>query len=373
MSRTSTRKTNHTPPHPAGTTPSRRGFLAGSAALGALAASGLAPTSPRPASAAGKLVFYNWSTYIDEETIPEFENQFSVEVTEDFFGDNDELFNKLRVGNPGYDVIVPTNDFVHRMIEAGMIQELDHARIPNQANIGDTFRNPAFDPGRRYSLPYMWGTIGIGYRKSAVQGSIDSWADIFDSDRFSGRLAILGDADSMLSMVKKYLGYSLNDTDPALIERCGEVLKKQKPHITEVADDNGQDLLAAGEVDVAVEWNGDIAQLIVEDDDIGYVIPQEGGLLWEDALCIPTGAVNVDNAYSFINQLLDGDVGARIADYIQYATPNAAALAKMPAEYRDNPAIFPPAEVLATCETATYKGEEYLEKISRTWDEFLAA
>jgi spermidine/putrescine transport system substrate-binding protein len=348
----------------------RRNFLAATGALGALSATGLAA---RPVRASGKLVFYNWSTYIDEETIPEFSDQFGVEVTEDFFADNDELFNKLRTGNPGYDVIVPTNDYVHRMIEAGMIQELDHGRIANVKNIGQTFLNPAFDPGRKYSLPYMWGTIGIGYRKSAVDGTIDSWKDIFDSDRFSGRLAILGDADSMLSSVKKYLGYSLNDTDPDLIKRCGEVLKKQKPHITEVADDNGQDLLAAGEVDVAVEWNGDIAQLIVEDDDIGYVIPKEGGLLWEDALAIPTGAPNVDNAYSFINQLLDADVGARIADYIQYATPNTAALRQMSSEYRNNPAIFPPESVLATCETATYKGEAYIENISRTWDEFLAA
>ena len=348
----------------------RRNFLAATGALGALSATGLAA---RPVRASGKLVFYNWSTYIDEETIPEFSDQFGVEVTEDFFADNDELFNKLRTGNPGYDVIVPTNDYVHRMIEAGMIQELDHSRIPNAKNIGQTFLNPAFDPGRKYSLPYMWGTIGIGYRKSAVEGTIDSWKDIFDSDRFSGRLAILGDADSMLSSVKKYLGYSLNDTDPDLIKRCGEVLKKQKPHITEVADDNGQDLLAAGEVDVAVEWNGDIAQLIVEDDDIGYAIPKEGGLLWEDALAIPTGAPNVDNAYDFINQLLDADIGTRIADYIQYATPNEAALKQMPADYRNNPAIFPPASVLATCETATYKGEAYIENISRTWDEFLAA
>ena len=350
----------------------RRRFLA---AVGAAAgAAGLSlGLPPRLARAEGKVVFYNWATYIDEETVPEFQDQTGVSVVEDFFADNDELFNKLRGGNPGYDIIVPSNDFLNRMVQVGMVQPLDHGALPNKSNIAARFLDEPFDPGRKHSMPYMWGNLGVGYRKSAVPGGIRSWGQLFESDEFSGRMAILSGSDEMISIVRKYLGYGVNDTDPDLIARAAEVLRKAKPHIKAIAEDNGQDLLAAGEVDVAVEYNGDIAQLMLEDDDIAFVVPEEGTILWEDVLAIPEGAPNAQAAHRFINHLLDARVGARIADYIQYATPNEAALALTPAEYRTNEAIFPPDAVLDVSEAAVYKGEEYLENVSRAWDEFLAS
>ncbi|MGR4001349.1 MAG: spermidine/putrescine ABC transporter substrate-binding protein [Alphaproteobacteria bacterium] len=348
---------------------SRRGFLGGAGALG-LALGGL-PGLARAAD--GKVVFYNWATYIDEETIPEFESLSGIEVVEDFFADNDELFNKLRTGNPGFDVIVPSSTTLVRMAQAGIVQPLDHSAIPNKSNIAARFLDEEFDPGRVYSLPYMWGTVGIGYRKSAVEGEITSWGDIYESDKYSGRIAILGTAEDMIPTVMKYLGLGVNETDADAIARCGDVLRRAKRHIKTIAEDNGQDLLAAGEVDITVEYNGDIAQVMLEDDDIGFVVPREGTLIWQDVLAIPSGAPNVGAAHRFINTLLDSEVGARIADYIQYATPNEAALALTSAEYRENEAIFPPDSVLRVSETSNYLGEEYEENISRAWDEFLAS
>jgi spermidine/putrescine transport system substrate-binding protein len=169
------------------------------------------------------------------------------------------------------------------------------------------------------------------------------------------------------------MGKSLNTTDPALIKKVEEMLIRQKPHIKVFAEDNGQDLLASGEVDLTMEWNGDILQVMAEDEDIGYAVPREGGLLWQDCLCIPKGAPHPDNAHKFINYILDADAGALIADFIQYATPNAAAKAKLPAEYRDNPAIFPPPEVTKVSESSIYKGEGYQRLIDEAWTRIQAA
>lgn len=284
----------------------------------------------------------------------------------DLFADNDELFAKLKEGNPGYDLIVPTNDYVERMIVADMLVPLDHSAIPNIDNIDPVFRDTQFDPGRKYSLPYMWGTIGIGYRKSAVDGVPDSWKWLYDSDKYSGRIALLADASTIVQMGLKYMGHSLNETDPALIKKVEEMLVKQKPHIKTFAEDNGQDLLLSGDVDLTMEWNGDILQVMEEDDDLDYAVPKEGGLLWEDCLCIPKGAPHPQNAHALINFILDAEAGRDIAEFIYYATPNAAAKALTEDDYKNNSAIFPPDEVTAASESSIYKGEEYQRLVDET-------
>jgi spermidine/putrescine transport system substrate-binding protein len=349
---------------------SRRSFLAalGASAAGIRFAPGLAFAQEAP-----ELNFYNWDTYIGENTLDDFRKASGISVTMDLFADNDELFAKLKGGNPGYDVIVPTNDYVERMITAGMLVPLELDRIPNIDNIDPTFRDAAFDPGRKYSLPYMWGTIGIGYRKSRVDAVPDTWKWLFDSDRYARKIALMGDAPTVIQMGMKYLGYPLNDTDPAHIKQVEEMLIRQKPNVLVFAEDNGQDLLLSGEVDVVMEWNGDILQVMEEDDDIGYVVPTEGGLLWQDCLCIPTGAPHPENAHTFINYILDAEAGAEIADFIQYATPNAAARKLLDADYNTNPAIFPPRETIERCEVATYNGPEYTRMIDEAYTRIMAA
>ena len=349
---------------------SRRKFLAssGAAAIG-VTLSGKFAMSAEDA----KVNFYNWDTYIGETTLEDFTEATGVEVQYDLFADNDELFAKLKTGNPGYDLIVPTNDYVERMIQSNMLEPLDHSKIPNIANIDPVFMDPAFDPGRKYSLSYMWGTIGIGYRKSAVDSVPDSWKWLYDSDKYAGRIALLGDGGTVLQIAMKYLGHSLNTTDPAIIKQAEEMLIKQKPYIKAFAPDNGQDLLLAGEVDLAMEWNGDILQAMEEDDDIGYVVPKEGGLLWEDTLCIPTGAPHPENAHKLINFILDPAVGADIAAFIYYATPNKAAKSLMDKDYTDNPAIFPPPDVIARSETAIYPGQKVTRLLDEAWTRVKAA
>ena len=352
----------------------RRSFLS---ALGAAGVAGVGLSLPAARALAAeepKLNFYNWDTYIGETTLDDFKAASGIEVKMDLFGDNDELFAKLREGNPGYDVIVPTDSYVARMRQANMLQPLDFARITNAGNIGAEFRDAEFDPGRRYSLPYMWGTIGIGYRKSKMPRPT-SWSAVWgpDSEKHKGKIAWLSESTSMIGTVLKYLGHSFNETDPALIKQAADQLIKHKANVLTVAEDNGQDLLAAGDCDIVVEWSGDIIALREEDDDVDYVVPAEGSFIWQDCLCIPAGAPHPENAHAFINYILDAEVGRDIAEYIGYATPNTAARQIADPAYRDDPAVFPDEETRKTLEFSLSKDEAYYETVEREWTRVLSA
>jgi len=344
-------------------TPSRRGFLSG---MG-LAAVGLSFTSTLAGCGGGdkggrKINFYNWDTYIGETTLDDFQKASGTEVNMSLFATNDELFAKLRGGNQGYDVIVPSNDFVERMRAADMLTELDHSKIPNFKNIAPEFQDVAFDPGRKFSMPYTWLVLGLAYRKSKMDGIPDDWKWVFDSDRYKGKIALLSEAGDLCRLSLKYLGLPIDSSDEASLKRVEELLIKQKPNVAVFHEDNGQDLLLAGDVDIVIEYNGDIAQAMRDDKDIDFVIPKQGSQLNSDCLCIPKGAPNADLAHDFINYLLDAQAGAKIAETIQYPTPNAAAKALMPPEYSQNAVIFPPEEAIAKCEYAAYAGEALASK-----------
>ncbi len=321
-----------------------------------------------------KLNFYNWDTYIGETTLDDFATTTGVAVKMDLFGDNSELFAKIREGNPGYDVIVPSNDFVDRMWRANLLQPLDHSMLPNfRTNIGTRFQDAGFDPGRKYSMPYMWGTMGIGYRKSKVDRP-DSWSAVWgeQSAQYAGKIGWISEPGSMLGMVLRYLGYSFNSINADEIRQAADQLIKYKQNVKGIFEDNGQDLLASGEIDLAVEWNGDIAQLINEDPDIDYVIPKEGGYFWQDCLCIPNDAPHPENAHAFINFLLGAEIGRDLAEYIEYATPNEGARKLMDDTYNKNPAIFPSEDMMTMLEPSLYLGEERAQLIDEEWTRILA-
>lgn len=348
----------------------RRSFLAGTSAL-ALGVTFL----PKGSLSAEekKLNFYNWDTYTGENTLTWFQEQTGIETKLDLYADNAELFAKLKEGNPGYDVIVPSDSYIERMVKANMLMPLDHSKIPNMANIDPMFADAAFDPGRKHTIPYMWGTLGIGYNKSKVSGTPDSWKHVYDSSEYAGQISLLGDATNVIGMALKYLGYSLNSVNPAEVKKAEELIIANKKNIKVFADDNGQDLLASGEVVLAQEWNGDIIQVMEEDENLAYIVPKEGSLLWQDTMCIPTGAPHPENAHAFLNFVLDAKAGADIAATIQYATANAAAKKLMDAEYLENPAIFPLPETMAKLESAIYIGEEGIKLYDETWTRIQAA
>jgi len=357
---------------------SRRSLLAGlGAAAAGLSFTALEGCGPRaPIGANGeeqRLNLYNWDTYTGKTTLADFKAATGIAVKMSLFSTNDELFSKLKAGNPGFDVIVPSNEYVERMMIAGMIEKLDLEKIPNRVNILPAFRNPVFDPGRHYSMPYTWLCLGIGYRKSKIDGVPDSWKWVMDSDRYKGRIGLFSEADDLIELGAKYLGHSLNNIPLPLIDQIAQMYIRQKPNVKIFHNDEGQDLLLAGDIDIVMEYNGDIAQVMQEDPDLDFVVPREGSVLNSDCLCIPKGAPRPDNAHRFINFVLDGVNGAEISQTIRYPTPNGAALKLMPAEYRDNPAIFPPAKVMAKCEYARFPGLERAQLYDETLTRIFAA
>ena len=359
--------------------PSRRSLLAGlGAGFGAVAAGfSLSSCSTRgrlgPNGEEARLNLYNWDTYTGETTLADFRARTGIDVKMSLFGNNDELFSKLRAGNPGFDVIVPSNEFVTRLRVSDMLIPIDHAKIPNFRNLSPRFQDAPFDPGRKYSIPYTWLVLGIGYRKSKIDGIPDSWKWVFDSDRYKGRIGLFSEADDLIRLSAKYLGASVRGVTPAMTRQIVEMLIRQKPNVKIFHHDEGQDLLAAGDVDIVVEYNGDIAQVMADDPDLDFVVPREGTLINSDCLCIPKGAPRPDNAHQFINFILDAKVGAGISETIRYPTPNAAALALMPADYRDNPAIFPPADRMAKSEYGDFEGIARTQAVDEAVTEIMAA
>ncbi|HWU49876.1 MAG TPA: spermidine/putrescine ABC transporter substrate-binding protein [Asticcacaulis sp.] len=313
-----------------------------------------------------KLNFYNWDTYIGDTTLSDFKAATGIDVNMSLFASNDELFAKLKAGNPGFDVIVPTNDYVPRLRDAGLLMPLDHSKIPNIVNIDASFMNPVYDPGRKYSLPYTWLALGLGFRKSKMKPghTPDSFSYVFEPTEYKKRITVLGDSADLIRLAGKYLGYSINAIpDDGLVKIEAMLMKLVKSgYLLKFTGDEGDQLLANGDADLVIEYNGDIAQKASEDPDLTFVIPKEGSELSSDTLAIPSGAPRPDNAHKFINFILDGKNGAEITKTILYPTPNNAAKALMPDSYKNNPIIFPPADLLAKSEYGQYPGADRAQK-----------
>ncbi len=341
----------------------RRKFLKGATAFGV--GMTLAPQLVLGAEEK-KLNLYNWDTYIGENTVSDFSKKFGMKVKYDLFANNEELFAKLKEGNPGYDVVWPSDYTVESLIALNKLMPLDHSKIPNRKNIdpAPNFSNPKFNPGLKYGVPYMWGTMGVGYRKSKFKKPPTSWKVLFDSDEYSGRIALLADQRALIGITLKYVGYKMNSVNPKEIGEARDLLIKQKKHIKSFAGDNGQDLLLSGECDVVMEWNGDIVQVMAEDKDLAYIVPDEGTMIWMDNVCIPVGAPHPDNAHKFINYVLDAKVNADIANFIHYGTANIAAKEFILKKDLENTAIYPLPDVIAKSESVVDVGKD-----ARLYDE----
>lgn len=292
------------------------------------------------------LSIYNWSTYIDPQVITEFEQKFGVQIKYDTFESNDDLYAKLKAGNPGYDVIVPSDYMVTIMRKEELLEPLNLEKIPNIKNIEPKFKNPPFDPGNQYSLPYQWGTMGLGYNIKATAQEINSWQVIFEP-KYKERVALVDELRSMLGGVLIYLGYDPNTTNLEEINKAKDYIIEHKDTIAAFAPDTGQLLLDQGEVDLAVEWSGDIFQVMEENPNIRYTIPKEGSIIWVDNIAIAKNAPHKDTAEQFINFLLEPEISAKISNFVKYGSPNKVAIEKGLINEKElkNPGIYPPPEV----------------------------
>jgi spermidine/putrescine-binding protein len=324
---------------------------------------------------AEELYLYNWSEYIEPQVLEDFEAEFGVRVVEDTFANNEELLAKLQAGATGYDVIFPSDYMVEIMIEEGLLAELNHENVPNISNLDPKFADPPYDPGMVHCVPYLWGTTGIGYNGDVFDEAPDSWAYLFDPDlasQYAGQFTMLNDVRETMGAALKYLGYSLNSTDEAELEEARDLLIQQKQWIYAYDAEQYEDLLSADETVIAHSWSGDVFMVAEEDERLWYAIPQEGGVIWADNLCIPASAPNKYTAEVFINYLLDPEVSAANSNYTWYASPNAKAAEFIDEEILEEPAIYPPPEVMARLEWLEDVGD-VTPIYERMWTEVKAA
>lgn len=320
-----------------------------------------------PVRDAGKreLSVYIWSQYLPDELVAEFEARYDVRVNVELYDSNEAMLAKLQTGVASYDIIVPSDYMIEVLRENALLEEIDTRRLTNLDNLNPRFLGLPFDPENRYSIPYGWGTSGIGYRKDLCPKPIESWADLWDP-ALRDRLGMLNDARENFAAALKREGKSLNTTDEAEIARAAKLVEELKPLVRTFESDTFAENLLAGEVWVTQGYSGQIARVALEDPNIVYVIPKEGCTLFVDSMCIPKGAPNEDLAHLFIDFVLEARSAARITQAEGFATPNRASLEFLPPEYRDNPAIFPPDEALENCEFMTDLGEA-MEIYDRFW------
>ncbi len=347
-----------------------------------LAAAGL--TIAVGAQAAGTVHIYNWSDYIGESTLADFEKETGIKPVYDVFDSNETLEGKLLAGRTGYDVVVPSNHFLGKQIKAGAFQKLDKAQLPNYSNLDPVLlkRLEQNDPGNLYAVPYLWGTNGIGYNVDKVKAvlgidKIDSWAVLFEPENIkklhSCGVAFLDSADEMMPTMLNYLGLNANSTNTKDYEKATAKLLAVRPYVTYFHSSKYIGDLANGDICVAIGFSGDIFQAKNRAEEakkgvnIAYSIPKEGGALWFDMLAIPKDSSNVKEAHAFINYLLKPEVIAQVSDYVGYANPNPGSDKLMEQSIRTDEAVYPPQAVLDKTYVSTELPANIQRLMTRSW------
>lgn len=326
---------------------------------------------------ADEIFIYNWSEYMDPAVKEQFEAECGVKVTETNFESNEELLATLQAGGADYDVIFPSDYMVTTLIDEGLVAELDFSIITNIANMEATNINQYFDPDQKYTVPWFWGTSGFAVDTNVVTEYTNSWSMMFDPNSpYCGQISMLNDQRETLGAALMYLGYSLNDTDPAHLEEAKNLLIEQAACVKAYDSQTNDDLIISGETVLGHIWTGDA--LLAGDpesggrDGIVYVIPEEGCTIWQDNMMLPVSSQNPYTAMVFMNYTQFPDIAAQNAEYVGYATPNKAAKEFIDPEMLANEGVYPPAEVEARLQWIEDVGEA-LELYDRIWTEFKAA
>jgi spermidine/putrescine transport system substrate-binding protein len=305
-----------------------------------LANSATAAAKPSPK---GKLVILNCSEYMDQEVVEKFEQQFNAEVSEVYF-ESDDLRDDmmLETSATGYDLVLINGISVDKYAKRGWIAPLDEAKLPNLKHVDDHWRD-AFDSARDYTVPYFWGTMGIAYRADLIEQPPTSWMDLFrPAEELHGKIGMVENSRDLIGMALKALGHSANSSDPAALKAAEKLLLEQKPYV------HTYNYLALNEHSALV--SGDALMVQELDENIEYVLPEEGGNIWVDYLAVLEGSRNKDLAWAFINFLNEPEHAAQLAEFVYYATPNTAAEKLLPQEFLEEPVIYPSAESLAKSE-----------------------
>lgn len=305
---------------------------------------------PYPGPGEKKLNVYIWSEYLPKEVIDEFTRRTGIAVRYDLYDSNEPVLEKLQSGVAAYDLVVPSDYMVRILIQLKLLRPLDRAKLKNLGNLDPRFMDKEFDPKNAYSLPYLWGTTGYGYNRERSGRSFDSWGPLFDPAN-KGQILMLDDMRECFAAALKYQGQSLNSTDPAVLKRAADLLKRQKELVKTYNSGDYENILASGDVEFAHGYNGQIAKLVArEPRKFAFVLPTEGATIWMDSVCIPARARNVEAIYAFLDYILEPEVNARIVNGIRYASANVPARKFILPEILNDPAVYPSQEALAKCE-----------------------
>ncbi|TFG63310.1 MAG: spermidine/putrescine ABC transporter substrate-binding protein [Nitrospirales bacterium] len=314
-----------------------------------------------------RLHYYTWSDYVDPEILAAFEASRGVRVVVDTFSSNEELLAKVQTGMIGYDVVVPSDFMAGIMGRLGLLAELDLSRIPHVQDLEKHLTYLPFDPTQQFAIPYLWGTVGIGYNAEAVTEVPTSW-DVLWDPQYSGRISMLNDQREVFGLALRSLGHSLNSRDPQFIQQAKERLIQQKPLVKAYTSEQFDQLLVSGDVVLAHAWGGPVARAMREDPSIRYAIPQEGGTIWTDCLAVLASSKQKELAMDFMNYLLSEQVALQTSTRLLFASANRHVRNQLPPEIRNNIAVYPPDEALSKMEWME-DVQEATRDYDRAWTE----
>lgn len=330
------------------------------------------------------LNLYNWNQYIAPETVARFEKQCNCKVKQTYYSDNEELLAKLAAGATGYDIMVPTSNYIQGLAKGGWIQPIDKSKLPNLKNIQPAYLNTAFDPNNQYSVPYAYTITILGYNDQKMKElgiAVDSWAALFDPkilEKLKGRVTVLDSQSELMAAALKYLGYSVNDRDPKHWEQAKQTILKAKPYWAAFKASGYIEQLSSGNIWLAHGYSNDLyqadlgAQQAKQKFRIKYAMPKEGAVLALDAMVVHKKAPRPDLAHQFINFMLDGQNSADLTNMIGSGNPNGEASKFIKPEIKAMSAIFPDAAMAKKLEMLQELNTQQRRLMSRIWTEIKA-
>lgn len=328
-------------------------------------------SSCKKSSSGRSIHVYNWGDYVDADTISQFEEETGIKVIYDTFASNEDLYVKIKQDSDPYDVIVPSEYMVERMIREDMLQELDYSKIPNAKLFDERLLDKDYDPNNKYSLPYLWGTLGIVVNEKMITDPIDSWSALWNK-KYAGQIIMYNSQRDSIAVALAKLGFSMNSDSREELQLAKEALIEQKPLVYAYLADEGRDVMSQGDAGLSVMYSGDALMMMDENPDLDYIIPKEGTNLWYDCFAVPKNAKNPEDAMTFINFMSRPDIAALNAEYnVGYASPIPKAIELLPDEIKNNPLAYPDLENLPPTEVYRDLGEK-VELYDRIWTEVTA-
>jgi spermidine/putrescine transport system substrate-binding protein len=321
------------------------------------------------------LKLYGWVNYTDDSLLKDFETKTGIKVTVDTYDSNEAMFAKMQAGGGNaYSIIYPTDYMVTQMMDLKMLVALDQSRLKGLEGLKEKWKNPIYDRGNSHSVPVAWGTTGLTYDPEKFGGTIKGWADLWGSkDSLTRRVTLINDVREVMGATLLALGHSLNTENPKHIKAAYDKLVEFKPAIAAFLTNGWEEQLASNDVLVSMAYSTDALNLMREQPNLRYVIPETGSSLWTDTVAIPKTAPNVDAAYEWINYMLSAETAAKVVERLKFATPNQIAFDKLPKAIKSNQNLFPSSTVIDQCEGIAPVAPKTSETFDRYWTQLTSA